>query len=799
MRFNSLLFTFLLFSFAAKAQVDINLSLVSNLSYPVDCNDIWGYVAPDGTEYAIVGTVDYTSIVSLADPANPVEVHNIPGSNSLWRDMKNWEDFVYVTTDSGQDGLLIIDMSGAPDDITSEYWKPMITPNGGGNAGIIGDLHNIYIDEKGYAYLSGSKSVNSGGVLIFDVFTDPGNPIFVGNGTSVYSHDNFVRGDTLWSADISAGYFSVQDVSDKGNVPAPLAIQQTTTVFTHNCWLSDDGNYLFTTDEKPNAFVDAYDVSDLMDIKLLDSYQPQATKGSGVIPHNTHYLDGYLITSWYTDGVVVFDARKPDNLVQVAAYDTYDGPDGGFNGCWGAYPFLPSGLLLASDINSGLYVFQPEYQRAAYLEGNITDAADGSAIQGATIRLTDIVETTASSDFMGDYKTGYANAGTFPVQVFKAGYLPKDLEATLTNGEVTILNAQLEKAVPFNLDIKLINAANGNPISLGSITLSNDFETFGGQTNNTGVVSISDFIEGGYTVIAGAWGFLQSSESVTIDANTGVVEIALTRGYQDDFFFDLGWESTVDGASSGMWELGIPIGTNYNGSASNPGEDIDGDFGESCYVTDNRGGNAGAGDVDGGEVILTSPTMDLTIYNEPLVNYYTWFFNAGGNSAANDSLIVSMSNGSTSAILEVITESNGAWRPQSSFKVSDYLEVTNNMTISFLTMDQQNAGHLVEGAVDAFIVTEGVPVNTLQPALTAEMNVLPNPFSTSFSLDYSLENGIKNPEVVIHNTLGQEVYREKLANDFGTLSLGASLRKGIYFVTIMDDQQRSKVIKVVKE
>ena len=37
--------------------------------------------------------------------------------------------------------------------------------------------------------------------------------------------------------------------------------------FTHNAWTSDDGNFIFTTDERANAFVESFDISDLDDIK----------------------------------------------------------------------------------------------------------------------------------------------------------------------------------------------------------------------------------------------------------------------------------------------------------------------------------------------------------------------------------------------------------------------------------------------------------------------------------------------------------------------------------------------------
>jgi hypothetical protein len=66
--------------------------------------------------------------------------------------------------------------------------------------------------------------------------------------------------------------------------------------------------------------------------------------------------------------------HNPDNLVEVGNFDSFLGQDGGFPGVWGTYPFLPSGKILASDRNNGLFVFIPNYVRACYLEGSVVDS-----------------------------------------------------------------------------------------------------------------------------------------------------------------------------------------------------------------------------------------------------------------------------------------------------------------------------------------------------------------------------------------------------------------------------------------
>ena len=194
------------------------MDLLSEVIYPGNAgNDVWGYVSPEGDEYAIMGTFDGVSIVNITDPRNPVEVDFIDQQGSTWRDMKTWGEFAYVTADQPgtTDGLLVIDMSSLPDSITFEN-QNLELPSGD----IINTCHNIYIDEFGFAYLAGCGNINNGGLLMWDVRTTPGTPIFAGLGAPEYSHDVYVRDNLAYSSEISGtpAVFSIYDVSDKSNV-----------------------------------------------------------------------------------------------------------------------------------------------------------------------------------------------------------------------------------------------------------------------------------------------------------------------------------------------------------------------------------------------------------------------------------------------------------------------------------------------------------------------------------------------------------------------------------------------------
>ena len=74
------------------------------------------------------------------------------------------------------------------------------------------------------------------------------------------------------------------------------------------------------------------------------------------------------------------------------------------------------------------------------------------------------------------------------------------------------------------------------------------------------------------------WGYVTNAE-IDLDINIGSeVVIELGKGYYDDYLFDFNWTETAT-ASSGDWEWGDPVGTEYGIGYCNPRDDIAGDYG----------------------------------------------------------------------------------------------------------------------------------------------------------------------------------------------------------------------------
>jgi len=784
-----------LLSIGIFGQENFNLELISNVPNGEEGNDIWGYVDAQGTEYAIMGTFTKTRIWSLEDPANPIERAAIPGPAGVWRDIKSYEDHLYVTSDQGEEGLLIIDMSMAPDSISHTYWKPNLDINGVEQT--LGKCHNLYIDTTdGYCYLAGCN-VGEEGVLILDLKQDKKEPVLAGIMNNNYTHDVYVRDNKMYTSDIFLGSFNVYDVTRKDSL-VYLGGALTSRRFAHNAWLSDDGNYLFTTDERANAWVDAFDVSDLNDIQFLDRYRPLETEGTNVIPHNTHYYRGFLVTSWYTDGLVVVDAHKPDNLIKVAAYDTELEFTEDFEGCWGAYPYLPSGLVLASDINHGLFVFQPRtqsgeagYQRACYLEGRVTDAKSGLAIPNANIEIISNDPNIANTDLAGNYKTGQVTAGEFSVEFSHPLYNSKILTAVIESGEVTILNAELE-----NSELSgVVLDEGGNPIEGAEVLVENLGEqvTERRVTNAEGRWSVNIKENITYIVYAAKWGYKGNSESILFEPGE-TVELTLERGYEDDFFANLGWVVSST-ASSGIWEIAIPPEVSGSGQITQTPMDILDDLGFSYYITGAGAGSQGADDIDNGFTTITSPTMDFTDMDQIEFNYYIRFVNVSGQSEPNDFMTVSLTNGQDTLELTRQDENQRFWSAKYEVLVdSSEIAFNDQMQVIVFAIDQ-SPGNVVEVGFDAF-EAKGIKVTSTNEIVNTGLRAYPNPTHNLITLSCN-EVWDGNNKIIVVDNVGRTVHQSRMSGKSKTLNV-QHLPAGLYAIQIVGNQKRSETIRFSK-
>jgi choice-of-anchor B domain-containing protein len=746
-----------------------NISLLGHYDFQdqrsTNTNDIWGYVDENFNEYAIVGCADGTSIVNVTDPANPLEVFWEPGGNSVWRDVKVYNDFAYITTEA-ENGLLIIDLTPLP----SSTALPVYYYNGP-----VGQewssAHNLFIDENGFIYVFGANRGN-GGIIILDVNTDPAAPIEVGEFDDYYCHDGFVRNDTAYFAHIYNGFFTVVDVSDKAN-PLELGSQVTPTQFAHQVWVDSSG-IVFVLDEVSGGYIASYDITDINNIQLLDKIQ--CAPGDRITPHNGFTIGDFIVTSYYSYGVSIHDKSNPSNMVEVGRYDTNPHDYITTNGCWGVYPYLPSGNIIATDVDEGLFILNANYIYASFLEGNITDFDTGLPIPNVDVNILGVNQQDLT-DINGDYGSGVAVDGAYAVIYSKIGWYSDTFQINLVSGQTTIQDVELIEIPRFPVYVKVTDQTNGNPIYNAKILFDYDILEHRSSTDGIGEAITQLIYQDSYVFEVAKWGYELYCDQIVFDTLNDTLFIELIPGYQDDFSFDLGWTS-YGNVEHGLWERATPVEmTQDNVLIYVPGYGAPDGCNDYAYVTDNRPDFI---DVKGGTAVLVSPVFDLSSYTDPYVNYYTWFFNQWGPQTPDDSLKIFLSDGTTVKMIDVNTDelNNGMWK-QHSVRVTDFLTPSSTMQLIIEVRDTGMYENYTEGGFDNFSITDYY-LNIEENDEVNEINFGPNPTVDFIRFNLTSEEKIY---LSVFDMSGKMV-KNDLLYDQNQLVDVQGLEQGIYLVNL---------------
>ena len=284
-----------------------------------------------------------------------------------------------------------------------------------------------------------------------------------------------------------------------------------------------------------------------------------------------------MVTSYYRLGTVIHDVSRPWNVVEVANYDHSDFAGDGFNGCWGTYPWLPSGRIISTDIEEGLIVLDPVYVRACWLEGVVRNAQTSSPVASATVTIVG-AQVQDVTTFDGVHASGTVQAGTYQVTVSAPGYVSATIDGViLVTGEVTLLDVDLQPLETFALLGQVVEAGTATGVPGGQVQFVGEDLSFSTAADAQGDYTIPAIFSGEYELTAGQWGWRTTCPgAVGLSPDLSPFLVELESGYADDFALDLGW--TVSGnATNGAWERGAPVGTTFNGQSSNPGADVSGD------------------------------------------------------------------------------------------------------------------------------------------------------------------------------------------------------------------------------
>ena len=609
-------------------------------------NDCWGYVSPSGREYAIIGVNSATIFIEVTNPGNAQIVATINGVDSLWRDVKVFNNYCYAVSEGG-DGIQVIDMS----DIDNGVVELLGTVNSGNTTA----THNVAIDTvSGFLYRLGG---GSNGLRCHDLNANPINPPLVATWSNKYIHDaqflTYPPGSPYAGKQIAfcfAGFNSgfeqtgltILDVTDKSNIIELSSLEHSNNYFSHQGWITEDFQYIYLNDELDEDSSGTVTTTRILDVSDLSNpiEVGTCTTGLNTIDHNLYIKGNKMYQANYQSGLRIFDISNPLSPEEIAWFDTYpEGDQPAFNGMWSTYPYLPSGTIFCSDLERGFFAFQTAQIEISLL----SDLPELLSPQGESIEVR--IRGLSGGIPDEDSFTLLVNDGT--------GQQTISLSPT-SNPE--IWRANFPSMVCGNIATWHINVSTvaGQQISLPSGGSASPYE-----------ILVAD---------------------------------GTTISFEDNFQTNQGW-TVINGATEGNWQRAVP--GNNGVRCDNP---TDADGSGSCYVT----GNSTNEDVDGGTTVLTSPAISCTPGSA--VSYYRWYNNGSSCSGAdplNDVMIVDISydNGATWVNLETVgpvDQSSGGW-----FNPSFVLTDVPNETIRLrFSVGDLSAGSIIEAAVDGIEVTK---------------------------------------------------------------------------------------------
>ncbi|MCW8092793.1 choice-of-anchor B family protein [Alteromonas sp. ASW11-130] len=454
-------------------------------------NDIWGHVDLNTMrEYAIMGLRNGVVVVDVSTPDSPQVVGSISGAPTTWRDIKvyqyfnrathSWQAYAYVSADNADEGLRIINLNQLPDSISE------IAP-------LQDDVraHNIYISHtdpglnislpgsSSQLHVAGSENFN--GAWRSFMLTSPDKPSVAYNPETAtrtdYSHDIagfFVtdgraqedcKGDSSISCSVILD-FNEQSVRlwDTSNPKVPWEVSEITypnITYTHSGWTSEDNRYLFVHDEgdesslSVNTAVNVFDISDLTMPTLVTTWEgsTRAIDHNGFAKGNRYYMSNY------ERGLTILDISDPTAPEEIGYFDTFPSSNNAsFNGAWGVYPFLPSGIILVSDIQGGLYILRDDTTASSDTQVRFT-APTLTVQPGESARIP--VQREGSSNIDVEYRIIYGSADNTDITASN-GILtwnaPEDPDQII---DISI-NQNDDTEFTESFFIKLVNPSTGN-------------------------------------------------------------------------------------------------------------------------------------------------------------------------------------------------------------------------------------------------------------------------------------------------------------------------------------------------
>ncbi len=835
---------------AALAQVPItrNFTLLAHKDeYPLGptanaYSSCWSYIHSDGREYAAIGTNAGTAIYNVTNPAATYRVALIPGPTSIWRELKSYRNWLYVVTEgtgTGQ-GLQIIRMTNPEAPVLAATYTDSFVRS-----------HSVSVDTaRAILICNGTRNASglATGMRVLSI-ANPEAPVEIGwwPGGAIpvpdaqYIHDSVPVGNRLYGSSI---YVGIQRLFDFSTPATPTLVHSWTYPggFTHNAWPDSTGNTLYVTDEVNGEPLKVFDITTPTSPVLVS----RLTSNPKAIVHNAHVKGRELYLSNYTEGIRALDLTDPLHPAEFASADSWPGASGSYFGVWEVCPYFPSGIVIASDMQTGLYVYRPvrDYgllRVTVQTQAGVNPPVPASGVEVHLSPQGDSLETAI------DGVLQFApTPGAYTVSCGQFGYEAASANVVVTAGGTTAVTLTLQAKLTANAT-GVVRDANTQALLEGAEVVLKD-TPLNSYTDALGAYALGQVPQDLYQVEVRRPGYVPLVYTRRVGPGFELGDFQLTpAAFHDAQEAANGWVVGAPGdatSNAGMWTRVEPMGTGtsaqpaalaarrateMNSRTRGPAEPMhegheeDGAVpgavqteydrtpnpGTMCWVTGQgtNPGSIGEADVDNGRTTLTSVVYNLSAYSDPVIGFWRWFYTNTPNDTT-DTFDVFLSNngGGSWTLVQRVSGAHAHW-VESRIRVADYMATSSQMRLRFTAADL-NPGNVVEAAVDDLVFYEAAASITgvsAAPAL-ALRSPWPNPSAGETRFEFSLpRDGRVEVEVLdLQGRVVRTLERGSRAAGQHTLlwrgddDAGRQSAPGLYFVRVRaaDEERQTRFVRV---
>ncbi len=146
-------------------------------------------------------------------------------------------------------------------------------------------------------------------------------------------------------------------------------------------------------------------------------------------------------------------------------------------------------------------------------------------------------------------------------------------------------------------------------------------------------------------------------------------------------------------------------------------------------------------------------------------------------------------------MIRTIRRNDPNWKKIEKLKIKTYI---NNPTFVQLLVEagDYDPGHLVEAAVDAFLIEEGQIVANYEVDNQSILSAHPNPFTDQFILRWENKSS-EDIQLLVYSIDGQLIELKSVTPQQHSTLLGNTWKSGVYLIQFIQGKHKEQ-IKVVK-